>query len=161
MPKPSTRRATTRKRKSGAHAEATAPEDHDHRDSDVDLLAADDVGQAPEGKSPDKGAQDGRSGDPTGLERAEVPLDGNQGGHRADDEEVVGVGEEPDPRNDHRTAVKLARRSLVQQIGDRLAARSGVEDVSLARHRLRQAISPPRKHTPTLAGLGEHQTIFR
>ena len=114
----------TRKMKSGGEGGGDRSEDHDHRHGDVDLLAADDVGDAPEGEGTDEGAQDRRSGDPTGLERAEVPLHRHQGRRRADDEEVVGIGEEPDARNDDGAAMKLARRSFVQEVGDRLTVPS-------------------------------------
>ena len=74
MPKPRTSRATTRQMKLGAKAEADRAEDHDDGDGDVDLLATEHVGQAPEGEGADEGAQDGGAGDPTGLEGAQVPL---------------------------------------------------------------------------------------
>ena len=48
------------------------------------------------------------------CERAEVPLGRDEGGHRADDEQVVGIGEEADPGDDHRAAVEPARGCLVR-----------------------------------------------
>lgn len=43
----------------------------------------------------------------------EVPLHRHEGRGRADDEKVVGVGEEPDTRNDDCAAMESASRSLV------------------------------------------------
>ena len=60
--------------KLGAKAEATAPKIMITATRDVDLLASDHVGDPTEDEGADKGAQDGGSGDPAGLDGAEVPL---------------------------------------------------------------------------------------
>ena len=90
MPRPRRRRAIRSK------GGGDRPEDHDHGHRDIDLLSTDHIRNAAKGERTDKGAENGGSRDPTGLERAEVPLDGHESGRRADDKQVIGVGEEAD-----------------------------------------------------------------
>jgi hypothetical protein len=68
-----------------------------------------------------------------------MPFQGDQSCCRANDKEIVGIGEEPDTRDDHGSAVKLAGRSFIQKIGDRLRPRAGVADLAMARLRLRRS----------------------
>ena len=95
------------------------PDDHDDRDQGVDGLASDHVGDPPEDQGAKEGGQDGRSRHPTRLGRRQVPLGLDQRGHGRNDEEVVGVGEEAHPRDEHGSTVELAGRRLVQETGNR------------------------------------------
>ena len=47
-----------------------------------------------------------------------MPLGLDQDGDRADDEQVVGIGEEAHTRDHHRTSVEPAPRSIVQEVAD-------------------------------------------
>ena len=60
-------------------------------------LAPEHVGDPTEDEGAEERPQDGGTGYPTGLKRAQMPLGGHDGGHDADDEQVVGIGEESDP----------------------------------------------------------------
>ena len=102
-----------------SHGGGDGTDDHDDGHAEVDRLPSEHVGDAAEEQRTEEGAEDGGARDPTGLEGAEVPLGGDDGGHRPDDEQVVGVGEEPDPRDHHRPPVELAPRGLVQQVAHR------------------------------------------
>jgi len=81
-----------------------------------------------------------------------VPLQRDQSSGRADDEQVVRIGEEADPRNDNGTSVKLACRRFVQKVDDRLAAWSLVADLVRAGWRPKQRELSPwrREHAPLL-----------
>ena len=138
------------------------PEDHDHGHGDVDLLAADHVGNTSKSEGANESAQDRRPGDPAGLERAEMPLHRHQSGRRADNEEVIGIGEEADTRNDDGAAVKFARWSFVQKIGDRLMAGAGSPGSAEPRAVIPRELFPvATKARPTLAALGKPQAIER
>ena len=117
MPRPRTNRAITSQMKPGAKAEASAPTIMITATHGVDPLAAEHVGDPSEDERAEEGPQDGGAGHPTGLERAQVPLGGHDGRHGADDEQVVGVGEEADPGHHDGAAVELAPGSLVQEVG--------------------------------------------
>ena len=57
MPNPSTSRAATKKIEARSEGGGERPDDHDDRNGDVDLLAAEHVGQTPEGEGADEGAE--------------------------------------------------------------------------------------------------------
>ena len=113
-------------------------DDHDDGDHDVHPLAAEQVGDPSEDQCPDEGAQDRRSRHPARLGGVEVPLGRHERGHRADDEEVVGVGEEPHARHQNRPMVETADGRVVQE-------------ASQVDRRLRQAVG--RFHLPNSRGL--------
>ncbi len=103
------------------------PDNHDHGHRDVDLLPTDHIRDPTEDEGADESPENGRSGDPARLERAQVPLDGHECGHGPDNEQVVGVREESDTRDDHGAPMKLAGRRLVEKVhhgGTVLADRS-------------------------------------
>ena len=102
----------------GGQGRGNRPDDHDHSDRDVDLLPTDHVRDATEDEGADESAENGCTGDPTRLQRAQVPLHRHECGHGPDDEQVVGIGEEPDTRDDDGASMELAGWGLVQEIGD-------------------------------------------
>lgn len=115
---PCGRPSRCQKVETGSERGGERSQDHDDADGDVDLFPTQHVGQAPEGERAEEGTEDGGTGDPAGLQGAQVPLGGDQGGHCADHEEVVGVGEEADSRDEDRPAMEFAVRRLVQEVGD-------------------------------------------
>ena len=116
MPSPRMSRAKTRNKKFGASADAIAPIDHDGGDRRVHALRPKMSAMRPKTNAPTEGTEDCCTGHPTRLGRREVPLDLDQCGDRADDEEVVGVGEESHPRDQDRPMMETARRRIVEQL---------------------------------------------
>ena len=127
-------------------------DDHDGGDHRVDPFAAEDVSDPTEDEGAEECTEDGRSGHPARLERAQVPLNGDDGGDRADDEEVIGVGEEPDTRHEHCATVEFAPRGIVEKIADRRRPGSG------------HSVARPRRNCvhvdPFLAPLGSDRTTL-
>jgi hypothetical protein len=88
---------------------------HDRRYYPVHVLAAEQVGDPPEQAGAEEcGAQHG------GVQQrkfagTQVPLQRDQRRGDPDDEQVVGVGEEPHPRHQHRPQVEPAQRRLIER----------------------------------------------
>ena len=68
--------------------------------------------------SEDDRAEDRRAGRPTRLGGREVPLDGDERDDGTDHEEVAGVGEEANPRDQDCSVVKSTDRRIVEQAAD-------------------------------------------
>jgi hypothetical protein len=95
------------------------PSDRDRCDQPVHVLAADQVGEPPENERADERGEQHRGVEQREMPRAQVPVLGDQRRGNPDDEQVIGVGEEPHPRRQHRPQVDPAQRCLVQ-VGDQL-----------------------------------------
>ena len=119
MPSPRTKRATTRKMNPGASAEATAPTIMMAATTVYTVLRPSTSAIRPNTKAPKKAARIAEPGHPTGLGGGQVPLGLDQGRHRGDHEQVVGVGEEAHPRDEHGPMVEPAGRGLVEEVADR------------------------------------------
>ncbi len=126
-------------------------DDHDGRDRGVHGLAPDDVGDPAEDEGADERAEDGAAAHPARRHGREVPLGLDQRGDDADDEQVVGVGEEAHPRDQDRAPVESARRRVVEELSDRRRGRgqAGLGDRVVARgHGLPSPLSSPRGFDP-------------
>ncbi len=143
MPKPKNEPGDHQEEEVGGQGRGDRPNDHDHGDRDVDLLPTDHVRDAAEDESANERAENGCTGDPTRLQRAQMPLDRHEGGHGPDDEQVVGVGEESDARDDDGASMELAGWGLVQEIGDSWR-RGGGAGLGATLRFSRRPLNPPR-----------------
>ena len=101
---------------------AQRTDDHDRRDQPVHPLTAEEVGdpaeheRAQEGRGQHGAVQQGQ------LAGIQVPLLLDQCGGDPDDEQVVGIGEEPHAGDQHRPEMKSADRRLIQGIRQALGS---------------------------------------
>ena len=118
--------------------------DHDRGDHPVHALTAGHIGEAPEHERAEEGGGQHRAVEQGEPARTQVPLRGDQRGGDPDDEQVVGVGEKPHPRNDHRAQMKSAQRRLIER-GDQVPGTSLSHGIPPAvKCRLARASRPPR-----------------
>ena len=114
---------------------AQRPGDHEHGDQPVHPLAADHVRVPAEHHRAQERGRQHRAVEHGQLPRAQVPVLGDQRRGDPDDEQVVGVGEEPHPRCHHRPQVEPAQRGLIQR-------RDQVPGLDVS-HRITPPLMPP------------------
>ena len=119
MPRPNTKRADDEANEAWRKSRSQRADDHDGRDEDIDTLATEDVRDPPEYEGSDNGTQKGRTGHPARLSSTEVPLNRHDGADRADDEQVVGVGEKAHSGDEDSSAVEFAPGRLVEEVAHR------------------------------------------
>ena len=115
--------------------------DHDRRDHPVHALAAGQVGEPAEHERAEERRRQHRAVEQGKPARTQVPFLGDQRGGDPDDEQVVGVGEEPHPRHQHRAQMEPAQRRLIQR-RDQVPGPDLGHRITPCSRRLRAACAP-------------------
>ena len=93
-------------------------EGHEPGDQPVHPGASHQVGDPAEDEGPHQGGEEGGAPQEAGLDGREVPLLLDEDEGHADDEEVVGVGEEAHRGGEGRLEVEKAQRGLVERLAE-------------------------------------------